>query len=54
VPVVGDINGDGSLEIFVDLGEKRELFGLQSDGTDLPGKWPVHLDAAGLGKTLTA
>jgi subtilisin family serine protease len=52
VPVVGDIDGDGRQEIFVDVGDKGEVFGFHGDGTPLAGDWPVHLDATNLGKTL--
>ncbi|MCI0538487.1 MAG: tandem-95 repeat protein, partial [Verrucomicrobiales bacterium] len=52
VPVVGDMDGDGRQEIFVDTGDKGELFGFHFDGTPLSGNWPVHLDARGLGKVL--
>ncbi|MCI0540984.1 MAG: tandem-95 repeat protein, partial [Verrucomicrobiales bacterium] len=52
VPVVGDMDGDGRQEVFVDTGERGELFGFHHDGTPLSGNWPVHLEARGLGKVL--
>lgn len=52
VPVVGDIDGDGQMEIFVDVGEAKQLFAFRSDGTPLGGQWPVKLEAGGLGKTI--
>ncbi|MBI3418262.1 MAG: tandem-95 repeat protein, partial [Verrucomicrobia bacterium] len=52
IPVVGDIDGDGFPEIFVDVGAKGELFGFHHDGTPLVGNWPVHLEATSLGKVL--
>ena len=50
IPVVGDVDNDGFLEIFVDTG--NTLFAFKHDGTPLPGKWPVRLEATGLGKVL--
>jgi hypothetical protein len=52
IPLVGDIDNDGFMEIFVDAGSKGELFAFRSDGTSLPGNWPVHAEATGLGKVL--
>ena len=50
IPVVGDINNDGLLEVFVDVG--GELFGFGPEGAPLPGNWPVRLAAANLGKVI--
>jgi subtilisin family serine protease len=49
-PVVGDINGDGLLEVFVDVG--GQLFGFGPDGRPLPGNWPLALEASNLGKVI--
>jgi subtilisin family serine protease len=52
IPVVGDIDGDGLMEIFVDVGSSGQLFAFRYDGTPLPGKWPVQLEATSLGKVI--
>jgi subtilisin family serine protease len=52
VPVVGDIDGDGYPEIFVDVGSSQQLFAFKHDGTPLGANWPVHLEATSLGKVL--
>lgn len=52
IPVVGDVDNDGRLEIFVDVGDQRQLYGFAFDGSPLAGKWPVKLDAPRLGKVL--
>jgi subtilisin family serine protease len=51
-PVVGDTDGDGFLEVFVDVGDPPRLFAFHHDGTPLGGAWPVRLQAGGLGKVL--
>jgi len=50
VPVVGDVDGDGFMEVFVDVGD--QLFALRHDGSPVPGNWPVALEVRKLGKVL--
>jgi len=52
VPVVGDIDHDGTAEIFVDVGDKKQLFAFHHDGSPLGGQWPVQLEVGNLGKVL--
>jgi hypothetical protein len=52
VPVVGDVDGDGFPEIFVDVGDPGILFAFRHDGSPLPGNWPVKLEVPCLGKVL--
>ncbi|MHC1764869.1 MAG: Ig-like domain-containing protein [Verrucomicrobiia bacterium] len=52
IPVAGDIDDDGFLEVFVDVGSDGRLFAFRHDGSPLSGQWPVRLDAGGLGKVL--
>lgn len=41
IPVVGDVDNDGKMEIFVDVGRTKQLFAFRHDGTPMPGLWPV-------------
>ena len=52
IPVAGDANGDGLMEVFVDVGDGGQLFAFRHDGQPMAGKWPVRLDVGGLGKVL--
>jgi hypothetical protein len=52
VPVAGDVDQDGYLELFVDVGSPGTLFAFRHDGTPLGGNWPLHLEASDLGKVL--
>ena len=52
IPLVGDLDNDGLLEIFVDVGDKGELFAFKSDGTALTGNWPIRLETTNLGKVM--
>src|SRR5205085_6173979 len=48
VPLIADMDGDGKMEIFVDVGSL--FYGFAYDGNPLPGVWPVALSAKRLGK----
>ncbi|HUS37504.1 MAG TPA: Ig-like domain-containing protein [Verrucomicrobiae bacterium] len=48
VPTIADLNGDGKLEILVDVGETFYAFDYL--GNTAPGAWPVTLNAKALGK----
>lgn len=50
VPTVGDINGDGIPEIFVDVGPT--LYAFTNTGENLPGAWPLTLGSRRLGKVI--
>jgi subtilisin family serine protease len=50
VPTIGDLDGDGKLEILVDVGST--FYAFAHDGTMLPGLWPLTLTAQGLGKII--
>src|SRR5205085_1068923 len=48
VPTIADMDGDGKMEIFVDVGS--QFYGFTYDGKTLPGVWPVTLTSRRLGK----
>jgi len=50
VPVIGDIDGDGKLEIFADTSEG--IAGFHADGTPLGPGWPVATRAGNQAKVL--
>ncbi len=50
VPTIADLDGDGKLEILVDVGPT--LYAFKYDGGNMPGIWPVTLGARGLGKAV--
>ena len=50
VPTIGDLDGDGKLDILVDVGST--FYAFRHDGSPLPGLWPLTLTANGLGKIL--
>jgi subtilisin family serine protease len=52
LPVVGDLDGDGRLEVLVDAGESRLLYAFRHDGSPLGGAWPVPLPGAAPGKVI--
>ncbi len=52
IPVVGDLDSDGRLEVVVDAGEARLLYAFRHDGTPLGGAWPVPLPAPAPGKVI--
>ncbi|MCP5526224.1 MAG: tandem-95 repeat protein [Verrucomicrobiales bacterium] len=52
IPVMGDTDGDGRLELFAETGEDGLVWGFQHDGTPLAGDWPVTLTANQSGKVL--
>ena len=52
IPAVGDVDNDGMMEIFVDVGRTRQLYAFRHDGTPMPGLWPVTLEVPNLGKVL--
>ncbi len=52
IPLVGDLDDDGRLEVFVDAGEEQRLFAFRHDGADLGGPWPLTLPASAPGKVL--
>lgn len=52
VPVVGDLEGDGLAEVFVDVGAAGLIYGFHGDGSPLGGRWPVAAGVRALAKTL--
>lgn len=51
-PVVGDFEGDGSLEIVVDTGTSGQIAAFRADGTPMGGEWPVAPGATHYGKIM--
>lgn len=49
IPAVGDIDGDGRMEIFVD--GRRKVFAFDASGEALEG-WPIEVPAGNLAKVL--
>lgn len=52
VPVIGDVDGDGLAEIFVDTGGGGWIHGFRGDGEPLGGDWPVAPGGTHFGKLL--
>lgn len=50
IPAIGDVNGDGRLEVFFDF--DHSIRALRSDGTPLGGVWPVATSGALHGKSV--
>ena len=50
-PVIGDLDGDGRMEIFASAGGRHEIHGVAFDGTPLPG-WPVEMPGEDYGKSV--
>jgi subtilisin family serine protease len=48
VPTIADVDGDGKLDILVDIGPT--FYAFTRDGNTLPGLWPLTLTAKRLGK----
>ncbi len=53
IPTVGDVDGNGSMEIFVDSGAEGQIFGFHADGRPLSGEWPVTPETVNWGKALS-
>ena len=43
-PAIGDINGDGEMEIVVASANSHEVFAFRWDGVPIVGDWPKRLD----------
>ncbi len=52
VPTVGDIDGDGFGEVFVDAGDTGQVWAFRHDGRPLDGRWPALVGAKNAGKIL--
>ena len=52
VPVIGDMDGDGHPEIFVDAGAGRQISAFRWDGSPYGNGWPVKMNAGNLGKVV--
>lgn len=52
IPVIGDLNGDGQLEIFADSGRDGLLHRFDHQGAPMGGGWPIALEATRLGKVI--
>lgn len=50
IPAIADIDGDGRMEIFVE--NQGSIFGYSADGEEIPGAWPVTVEAADTAKVL--
>ena len=52
IPAIGDVDGDGKLEVFAETGEEGRVHAFRHDGSPLGGAWPVQLAARMSGKVL--
>ena len=52
IPLVGDIDNDGRMEIFVNLGAGSQIYGFRYDGSKLPGNWPVPVEGNSYAKVM--
>ena len=51
-PVIGDLDGDGRLEVLVDTGDGGTISAFDADGRPLGGGWPVKPGGTHFGKIL--
>jgi len=51
-PVVGDVDGDGMAEVFVDTGSEGRILAFDAAGKPLGGSWPVVPGGTHFGKVL--
>ena len=52
LPLVGDLDGDGTMEIFTEGGSGGLLQGFHHDGTPMNDGWPVRTGYKSLGKVM--
>lgn len=52
LPTVGDIDGDGMSEVFVDVGDSGRIWAFRHDGRPLDGDWPALAGGGNFGKVL--
>lgn len=52
VPVAGDLDGDGLMEVYASAGEAGNLYGFKHDGRLLADPWPLQLPQANWGKLI--
>ena len=52
LPLTGDLDGDGFIEIFTEGGTGGFLMGFRHDGTLMSGGWPVKISSRSLGKSM--
>ncbi|RME91419.1 MAG: tandem-95 repeat protein [Verrucomicrobia bacterium] len=52
LPAVGDLDGNGLMEVITGTGEEGWVYAFHHDGTPVEGEWPVKLEVSDIAKVV--